>query len=67
MPHSEYWIKLTPHQRVLHYNRNLPHNCDHKANLDEWPIDLREPFSFDPYAHIDHTIIQTIMTPTIDK
>lgn len=48
------WNMLTPTQRVIHYNRNLKPGCTHKANLLDWPEDLREAYSFDPYAHVSH-------------
>lgn len=46
------WKKLTPEERVIHYNRNSA--CEHKANLHDWPPDLREAYSFDPYFHTPH-------------
>ncbi len=49
------WKALTPFQRVLHYNRTLRHGCTHEANLMDWPEDLREEYSFDPYAHVSHS------------
>lgn len=52
--HPQGWMDLTPQQRVIHYNRNLPGGCDHRADLEFWPEALREAWSFDPYAHVAH-------------
>lgn len=54
------WEKLSPEERVIHYNRNLSVGCTHKANLHDWPVDMRESYSFDPYAHTVHTILHSI-------
>ena len=50
------WAALTPDQRVVHYNRwrSTHTRCDHVANLHDWPVDLRESYSFDPYSHTAH-------------
>lgn len=53
--HPQEWLNLTPEQRVIHYNRNLPVNCPHTARLGDWPKDLQESYSFDPYAHVSHS------------
>lgn len=49
------WERLTPGQRVIHSNRNLPKGCTHKASLEDWPEGLREAYSYDPYNHTTHT------------
>jgi hypothetical protein len=54
MGHPQWWLDLNPTQRVMHYNRNLKAGCTHEANLLDWPVDLREEFSFDPCAHVSH-------------
>jgi hypothetical protein len=46
------WSALTPEDRVVHYNRNC--SCEHKANIHDWPVDLRESYSFDPYFNTAH-------------
>lgn len=48
------WGAMTPEQRVIHSNRNLPPGCDHKANLLDWPESLQEAYSYDPYFHTTH-------------
>ena len=58
MEQSE-WLALTPEQRVIHYNRNC--SCEHKASPANWPADLIEGFSFDPYFHTAH--LQTCERP----
>ena len=35
-------------------NRNIPHGCTHKVNINDWPIDLRDSYSHDPYFHTAH-------------
>lgn len=57
--HQQSWMDLTPEQRVLHYNRNLPKGCTHKASLFDWPVELRHAFSFDPYFHVAHGMPHT--------
>lgn len=52
--HQAWWMALSPLERVVHYNRNLPKGCTHKASLLDWPVELREAYSFDPYAHTAH-------------
>lgn len=54
------WKTLSPEERVIHYNRNLPQGCTHKANLHDWAPDLREAYSLDPYAHTVHTLEHTV-------
>jgi hypothetical protein len=48
------WSGITPPERVVHYNRNLPRNCKHSVNILDWPIDLVESYSHDPYFHTAH-------------
>jgi len=48
------WAALTPEERVIHYNRQGI--CEHKANLFDWPPDLRDSYSHDPYFHTAHMI-----------
>lgn len=48
------WGALSPAERVIHYNRHLPRNCNHPANIADWPVDLRESYSRDPYFHTAH-------------
>jgi hypothetical protein len=49
------WNDLSPIERVEHYNRQLPiRGCNHKANFFEWPEELRDCYSRDPYFHIAH-------------
>lgn len=46
------WTALSPAERVIHFNRlNI---CEHKANLHNWPPDLRDSYSQDPYFHMAH-------------
>lgn len=54
MNHSDWWFEMTAMERVIHYNRNLPKGCTHKADLMAWPMEFREPWSYDPYMHIQH-------------
>lgn len=48
------WTALTTEQREVHYNRSR--SCEHKyvygGPADA--VDLRESWSFDPYAHTAH-------------
>jgi hypothetical protein len=49
------WADLTPEQREIHYERNR--QCSHPyvfAPIEGYGDLLREPFSFDPYAHTPH-------------
>lgn len=46
------WEALTPEERVVHCNRQT--KCEHKANLHDWPVDLRDSYSHDPYFHTAH-------------
>lgn len=52
--HPQWWMDLTPAERVAHYNRNLAYGCTHKASIFDWPPDLVMAYSFDPYAHVSH-------------
>lgn len=51
------WLALTPEQRVTHYNRLV--ECEHKADIESWPVELRESYSFDPYFHVAHSTVHT--------
>jgi hypothetical protein len=51
---EDQWNALEPIERVTHYNRHLPDKDSPKANIAEWPIDLVDSFSHDPYAHTVH-------------
>jgi hypothetical protein len=46
------WSALSPTERVVHYNRM--NKCEHKANMHDWPPDLRDSYSYDPYFHTAH-------------
>jgi hypothetical protein len=46
--HPQWWMDLTPEQRVTHYNRTKP-SWAPLADINSWPDALREAFSFDPY------------------
>lgn len=54
MSHPASWYEMKPEERVIHYNRNLPKGCNHKADFLSWPKEMRESYSFDPYAHTPH-------------
>jgi hypothetical protein len=51
---KEQWEAMAPIERVVHYNRNLPRGCTHKANIADWPVDLIDSYSHDPYFHTAH-------------
>lgn len=46
------WEDIGTTDRVVHYNRQ--NVCEHKANMHDWPPDLRESYSMDPYFHTAH-------------
>lgn len=53
------WYALTPQERIIHYNRNRPADCDHPfvyrgiaGHVDD--DRLLEAQSFDPYANTPH-------------
>jgi len=49
---EEEWAALSKEERVIHYNRQ--NICEHKATAFDWPVDLRESYSMDPYFHTAH-------------
>jgi hypothetical protein len=57
------WDALQPEERVVHYNRNLSGRCEHKANLSDWPVDLRDSYSHDTYFHTAH--METCQKPKV--
>lgn len=58
---NEWWHSLSAEERIAHYKRRLPCECAFKP--EEWPIDLREVYSFDPYSHTRHDRHESVHTP----
>jgi len=55
MAHEKWWMDLWPLEREVHFNR--VNKCPHKYQYDVPNYDeLREPYSFDPYAHTAHML-----------
>lgn len=54
------WNAMTPEQRVIHSNRNLPDGCNHTADLSTWSAPLQSEYSFDPYFHTPHMMSHDI-------
>jgi len=44
--------EMTVEQRIIQYRRD--NKCEHKLNISDWPPDLVDSYSRDPYAHIAH-------------
>lgn len=59
------WNQLTEGERIIHYNRQ--NICEHKTSVDEWPDDLKEAYSHDPYFHTAHMIKCERPEKTIDE
>lgn len=50
MSHPDWWLKLTPEQRVTQYNRHRK-SWQPEVKLSDWDARMHEAYSMDPYQH----------------